>query len=46
MEDKDWELTGSVYWGVLIGFRIYTHWDREDYALYFPFVNFALTVWK
>ena len=46
MNNKEYEITASLYKGVMIGFRIYEYMDGKDFAFYLPFVNFALIIYK
>jgi len=43
---RDYELTASLYLGILFGFRTYDHHDCVDYALYIPFLNITYTHYK
>ncbi len=43
---RDWEITASLYKGILFGFRIYKYNDCKDYAFYFPFINIAIIIYK
>jgi|TARA_R100001443_G_scaffold96328_1_gene103165 hypothetical protein len=42
---RDWEITASLYFGILFGFRTYKHKGCTDYVLYFPFIDLSLTVY-
>ena len=43
---RNWQLEIGVYPGILIGARTYTNDNNTEHVLYFPFVEFILTVFK
>ena len=45
-EKEAWSLEIGFYPGVLFGFRSYIEEDLVIHALYLPFVDLALTVFK
>jgi hypothetical protein len=43
---RNWQLEIGVYPGILIGARTYANDNNTEHVLYFPFVEFILTVFK
>tara|TARA_Y100000114_G_scaffold24814_2_gene20496 strand:+ start:248 stop:385 length:138 start_codon:yes stop_codon:yes gene_type:complete len=43
--EKEWEFTIGFYFGLVFGFRHYNQKNCTDYVLYFPFIDFCLTVY-
>ena len=47
MKEKTvWLLEAGLYPGILLGFRTYDQGDHNMHVLYFPFVEFGLTIYK
>jgi hypothetical protein len=44
--DYDWKLEFGFYPGILLGMRSYREDGYTIHVLYFPFVEFALTVYN
>ena len=45
-EEKIWSLGLGLYTGILFGFRTYDQGDYDMHVLYFPFVEFELSIYK
>ena len=45
-EEKIWSLGIGFYPGILLGFRTYEQGDYDMHVLYFPFVEFELSIYK
>jgi len=45
-ERKVWSLAIGLYPGILLGFRTYDQGHHNVHVLYFPFVEFELTIYK
>jgi len=45
-EKRAWSLGIGLYPGILLGFRTYDQGDYNMHVLYFPFVEFELTIYK
>lgn len=43
---RDWQLEIGLYPGILLGIRTYENPGTAEHVLYFPFVEFILTVYK
>lgn len=43
---RNWQLEIGLYPGILLGIRTYENPDMAEHVLYFPFVEFILTVYK
>lgn len=43
---KSWKLEIGLYPGILLGVRTYENKGMNEHVLYFPFVEFILTVYK
>ena len=43
---RNWQLEIGVYPGILLGVRTYIDKSLTEHVLYFPFVEFILTVYK
>ena len=41
---KNWELSFGFYPGIMLGFRTYKEAEKNNHALYIPFVDVCLTV--
>ena len=45
-KEKGWELTASLYLGILLGYRLYEEKDFNTHVIYLPFINLALEIDK
>ena len=45
-EEKIWSLGIGLYPGILFGFRTYDQGEYNMHVLYFPFVEFELSIYK
>jgi hypothetical protein len=43
-DEKSWELSISLYPGILFGFRTYQEPLFDTHVLYLPFINIALEI--
>jgi len=43
---RNWSLEVGLYHGVLLGARTYENENNIEHVLYFPFVEFILTVYN
>jgi len=43
---RNWQLEIGLYPGILVGARTYVNDNNTEHVLYFPFVEFILTVFK
>lgn len=43
---KNWSLEVGLYPGILLGIRTYENEHNTEHVLYFPLVEFILTVFK
>jgi hypothetical protein len=44
LNERSWELSISLYPGILFGFRTYEELTFNTYALYLPFISIILEV--
>ena len=45
-EEATWTLEIGLYPGILLGFRTYEQGDHIMHVLYFPFVEFGLSIYN
>jgi hypothetical protein len=43
---RNWSLEVGLYPGILLGIRTYENIDNSEHVLYFPLVEFILTIYK
>lgn len=43
---RNWQLEIGIYPGILLGIRTYENEGMTEHVLYFPLVEFILTVYK
>jgi len=42
----NWQLEIGTYPGILLGIRTYENEDTTEHVLYFPLIEFILTIYK